>query len=125
DMQLTRRQVEDRIHGTAASLANPALAAANIYSIGKSDRSYEINTTETNKTTVVVTFAAVGRNTTESITAAIKKTQDKFGEKLSDLVVVPQTESNPAAFVITTSQLNKSVVKHLLENTFPDADISE
>ncbi len=125
DMQLTRRQVEDRIYGTAASLANPALAAANVYSIGKSDRSYEINTTETNKTTVVVTFAETGRYTIESITAAIKETQDKFGEKLNDLVVTPQTESNPAAFVITTSQLNKSVVKHLLENTFPDADISE
>jgi len=125
NVQLTRRQVEDRIHGTAASLANPALAAANVYSIGKSDRSYEINTTETNKTTVTVTFAAAGRNTTESVTAAIKEAQNKFGGELGNLIVTPQRNTNAAAFVITTSQLNKSVVKNLLENAFPDADISQ
>jgi SecD/SecF fusion protein len=126
DVQLSRREVEDKIHATAVSLADPALAAANVYSVGKTGRAYEINTTETNKTTVTVTFAEAGRyNTTESITAAIKKTQDKFGGKLNDLVVTEQTSSNPAVFVITTSQLNKSVVKKLLENAFPDADISE
>ncbi len=126
DVQLTRRQVEDRIYAVAAGLANPALAAANVYSIGKTGRAYEINTTETNKTTATVTFAAAAdRNTTESITATIKETEDKFGGKLNDLVVTPKTGANPAVFVITTSQLNKSVVKELLENAFPDANISQ
>jgi SecD/SecF fusion protein len=124
-MNLSRQEVEDRIHKVGLNLNNSALSAASVYSIGKTGNIYEINTTETNKTTVTVTFAAASRNTTESVTAAIKKTQDKFGDKLNDLVVSPQTEVNPVAFVIMTSQLNKSVVEHLLKNAFPDANISE
>jgi SecD/SecF fusion protein len=124
NVHLTRRQVEDRIHSVATDMANPALAAANVYSIGKTGKTYEINTTETNKTTATVTFAEAG-HTIESITSAIKKAQGKLGSKLSNLVVTPQTESNPSAFAVTTSQPNKSIIKDVLKNAFPDADISE
>ncbi len=117
--------MENRIQKVGLSLNNRALAAASVYSIGKTGKTYEINTTETNKTMATVTFAAPGLHTAESITAAIKKAQDKFGDELTDLVVAPQTGVNPAAFAITTSQLNKSVVKNLLESAFPDANISE
>jgi len=124
-VNLSRQEAEDRIHKVGLSLNNRALVAASVYSIGKTGKAYEINTTETNKTMATVTFATPGLQTAESITAAIKKAQDKFGDELTDLVVVPQTGANPATFAITTSQLNKSVVKSLLENAFPDANISE
>ena len=124
EVNLTRGDVEDRIHKVGTDLNNPALAAANVYSIGKSGKQYEINTTETNKTTVTVTFHQSGQHTIETITSTIKKTQAKFGGKLSNLRVT-QDSKNPTAFVITTSQVNKSLVKNVLTTAFADADISE
>ena len=46
-----------------------------------------------------------------------------IGDKLNNLSVTES--SNPSSFVITTSQVNESVVKSVLETAFADADISE
>ena len=122
-VELTRQDVEDRIHKTGTELNNPGLAAANVYSIGKSGKQYEINTTETNKTTVAVAFGESGQHTVESVASAIKRAQNKFEGKLSNLFV--RGHDSPATFVITTSQVNKSLVKDVLSAAFPDADVSE
>jgi len=116
DVNLTRGDVEDRIHKIANTLGNPALAAANVYSIGKSGRQYEINTTETNKTTAAITFPQTNRQTVDTITSTI-------GGKLSNLTVKETNNTN--SFVITTSQLNKALVKNVLSTAFADAEISE
>jgi SecD/SecF fusion protein len=127
-VDLSRQDVEDKIYEIGGGLGNPALAAANVYSIGKAYkgnlyRQYEINTTETNKTVTTVTFRQTEQQTVDGITSAIKKVEDKFGGELSNLVV--SGHSSPAAFVVTTSQLNKSLVKEVLSTAFPDANISE
>jgi len=117
-VNLTRQDVEDKIH--------PALAAAKVYSIGKTGKQYEINTTETNITASTVTFGESGRHTVETVTSAIKKAQAKVGGRLTNLRVTRRGGlSNPTAFVIATSQLNKSLVRNVLTTAFADADISE
>jgi SecD/SecF fusion protein len=122
-VELTRQDVEDRIHKMGTELNNPGLAAANVYSVGKSGRQYEINTTETNKTTVTVAFGESGQRTAESVASAIKRAQNKFEGKLSNLSV--SVHGSPTTFVITTSQVNKSLVKDVLSAAFPDANVSE
>ena len=122
-VELTRQDVEDRIHKIGFDLNNPALAAANVYSIGESGMQYEINTTETNKTTVIVAFGEPGQQTAETVTSAISQAQDKFGGKLSNLGV--RQEGNAGTFVVTTSQVNKSLVRDVLSAAFPDANMSE
>ena len=124
NVSLTRQDVEDRIRKIGSDLGNPALASANIYSIGKSGKRYEINTTETNKTTVTVTFPLSEPQTIETVTSAIKNAQEKFDGKLSNLRLT-QDSKNPALFIIATSQVNKSLVKNVLKTAFADADISE
>jgi len=123
-VNLTRQDVEDRIHKAGTDLGNPALAAANVYSIGKSGKQYEINTTETNKTTVTVTFPRNSQQTIETVTSAIRKAETELGGKLNNLRLIGDT-SSPAVFVIVTSQMRKSLVKDILITAFPDADISE
>jgi len=126
-VELSRQDVEDKIREIGRSM-NSALEAAKVYSIGKPYkedyyRQYEINTTETNKTVTTVTFTKGEPPTVEAAVAAIKKTEDKVGAKLNNLAVTEH--GSPAGFVITTSQLNKSVVEEVLLTAFPDADISE
>lgn len=122
-VSLTRQQVEDRINKTGNQLGNPGLAAANVYSIGKSNDQYEIITTETNRTTVTVTFPDAEK-TVEAVTAAIKNVQARFRGRLNNLQVTQQPY-NPAAFVISTSQVNVSLVKSVLTAAFANAQISE
>jgi SecD/SecF fusion protein len=112
----TRQYVEDKIHDAGVKIGNPALAAANVYSIGKTGKQYEINTTETNKTAVTLTFPDDEPSTIETIRAAV-------GNKLSNFAVTE--DSNSSAFVITTSQLNKSFVKEALTIAFAKAKVSE
>jgi SecD/SecF fusion protein len=123
NVSLSREQVESKIYRIGTELENPALAAANVYKIGDTDKQYEINTTETNKTTVTVTFPQAEQKTVAELISAIEKTQGKFSGRLSNLLVTQA--GNPASFVITTSQANKSLVKELLSTALPDADISE
>jgi SecD/SecF fusion protein len=122
----TRQYVEDKIREIANDPKNPtpALAAVNVYSIGNSGKQYEINTTETNKTTVTIVFTEPGQHTSETIISTIKKTEDKFGGELSNLRTT-EDATNPSKFIITTSQVNKSLVTNVLTTAFADANISE
>jgi SecD/SecF fusion protein len=126
---LSRQEVEDRIReiGNDPNNPNPALATANVYSIGESGKQYEINTTETNKITVTITFPQSTLQTDTELTSIITETQAKFGGELRNLLVTQDT-ANPAQFVITTSQMNQSLVKDVLTAAFPEvpeANISE
>jgi SecD/SecF fusion protein len=121
---LSRQEVVDRINKIGTARNNPALASANIYSIGKSEKQYEINTTETNKMTVTVDLTQGNQKTEAELTDAIEKTQTKFGGTLNNLLVTQNT-SDPSQIVITTSQMNQSLVKDVLTTAFPDATISE
>ncbi|MBW7990995.1 MAG: protein translocase subunit SecD [Planctomycetes bacterium] len=121
---LSRQEVVDRISKIGNDRNNPALAAANIYSIGKSEKQYEINTTETNKMTVTVDLTQANQKTEAELTDAIKKSQTKFSGELNNLFVT-RNASGPSQIVVTTSQMNQSLVKDVLTTAFPDATISE
>ncbi|MFB0524433.1 MAG: protein translocase subunit SecD, partial [Phycisphaerae bacterium] len=123
----TRQYVEDKIHEVGIKLNNPALAATNVYSIGKSGQQYEITTTETNKTTATITFPEseqVSQHTVETIISAIEKAQAQSRSKLNNLQVTPHSQSS-VSFVIATSRVNPSLVKNILSTAFPQANISE
>ncbi len=125
--KLSRQDVEDRIKKVAADMGNPALAAANIYSIGKSGRQYEIATTETNRTKATITFPESGQTTqptVETVTSAIEKAQAHFRGRLSNLRVVQHGQSS-ISFVVETNQVNPSLVTNILTAAFPTAAISE
>ena len=119
---LTRQNVEDRIRKIDPN--NAALAAANVYSVGESGKQYEISTTETNKMNVTITFPQAGQHSASELTAAIENAQVQFASRLTNLIVTQDT-SNAAAFTISTSQMNQSLVKDVLTTAFPDANISE
>lgn len=135
DANLSRQDVEDKIHRIGSELNNPSLAASNVYSVGKSGRSYEITTTATNKTTVTVTFPqseGQAQNTVDSITAAITKAQTKFDRKLNNLTVTQASTGNSShstgpgqAFVISTSEISPSLVENVLASAFPNAAITK
>jgi len=127
NVQLSRGEVEDRIHQVGKKLKNPGLSTANVYSVGKSGKSYEITTTETNKTTATITFSEAGKatpHTVETVTSAIEKAQGKFASRLNNLIVT-QDAKNGAEFIITSSQINETIVKNILTTAFPKTQISE
>jgi len=123
--ELTRQQVEDRIRHVATdpNNPNPALAAANVYSIEKSGKQYEITTTETNKLIVSVTIPPSAQYNAETAMAAIQEAQAAFNRKLSNIHVKEQIDT-AGKFVVTTSQMNKSLVTEVLSAAFPGAQIS-
>jgi SecD/SecF fusion protein len=125
----SRQYVVDKIRQIGQELNNPALAAANVNSIGISNKQYEITTTETNKTTATITFPESEKSsglTVETITSAITKAQAKSRIKLSNLQVTHnQSPSAPDSFVIATSQVNPSLVKNILSTALPEAKITE
>ncbi|MBN1806285.1 MAG: protein translocase subunit SecD [Sedimentisphaerales bacterium] len=121
---LSRQEVEDRIRKIGNESNNPALAAANIYRIGKTEKQYEINTTETNKMTVTVNLKQDSNKTDAEVADTIKKTQARFSGELNNLLITRNT-SDSSEVVITTSQMNQSLVKEVLTAAFPDADISQ
>jgi SecD/SecF fusion protein len=110
DVSLDRTKVE-------TMLADRGLQAR-VYSVGESKQQYEINTTETNKTTAAITFAE-GSQTIDTVTAAITAAQESFSGELNRLNV-QQDKQNPAVFVISTSQVNKSLVKDILAAAVKD-----
>jgi len=122
-----RQYVKDKILQIGQELNNPALAAANVYSIGKSGKQYEITTTETNKTSATITFPESEQPavyTVETVTSAIEEAQAKSRGKLSNLQVTQHSQSS-VSFVIATSQANPSLVRNILNTAFPQAEISE
>jgi SecD/SecF fusion protein len=114
-VELTRQQVEDKI--------KPLLAAANVYSVGDTGRRFEITTTETNKITATVKMPQAGSPSVQQVTKDIENAQLNYAGRLNNLRVTQQA-GDADEFVITTSQMNQSLVKEVLAKAFPNADIS-
>jgi len=133
-VELTRREVEQRIHKVGEELGNPALQAASVYSIGKPIKvlpdgrkvykQYEITTTETNKTVTTVKFTDSAVPTVDSFIAAIEKAQRGLRSRLTKLVVV-RDKQDSSVFRVATSQLNPSLVESVLQKAFPQAQIGK
>ena len=121
---MDRQQVEDKIRKIGTDLNNAALAAASVYRVGESGKQYEIGTTETNKITITATLAQAGAQSIQERTAAIERAQERFAGELGSLRVT-QDSNNAARIIISTSQMNQSLVKDVLAAAFPQADISE
>ena len=124
DAKLTRQDVEDKIRKIGSDLNNAALAAANVYQVGESGKQYEITTTETNKMTVSVTFPQTDQQPVTERISAIKRAQEQFAAGLGNLIVT-QDPGNSARIIISTSQMNQSLIKDVLAAAFPQATISE
>ncbi|MHC4122049.1 MAG: protein translocase subunit SecD [Planctomycetota bacterium] len=110
-------QVREKIRQIAENPDNPIpdLMTANVYSIGKSQKQYEIATTATNKTITSVTF----KNTPPATESIISK----LNHKLNNLEV--KNNNSPNSFIITTSQTSKSLVKDVISKALPDVEVSE
>ena len=112
-----RQEVQDKIR------AIPAMSTANVYSIGESGTQYEISTTETNRLVVDLTVSQAAPSAEEAI-GTIRKADAKFAGTLSNLRV--QTDSaDGGKLTISTSQMNKSLVKDVLKAAFPEATIPD
>jgi SecD/SecF fusion protein len=133
-IELSREEVEKKIHAAGAELGNPALETANIYSVGKALKTrddgekifklYAINTTETNKTAVTVAFGEAGKHSVDSVASAVKKAASKARTRLANMLV-SEVQGSESSYKVSTSQLNKSLVTEVLSAAFPDATISE
>jgi SecD/SecF fusion protein len=125
DVRLTRQDVEDRIVQVGREIGNSALQAANIYSVGqpiaeapngeKIYSQYEINTTATNRTETEITFTEGGSHSADSVASAIKAAP--AFNLLPNLAVAPEGQK-ANSFLVTTGQLNPSIVKKALTDTF-------
>lgn len=112
---LTRQEVESKI--------SPRLPGANVYSIGTTNRQYEITTTETNKMSVPVTLSQAPASIQE-VTAKIEQAQTQFIGVLTNLQVT-QDPQNPAKVTVGTSQMNQSLVKDVIAAALPQASVAE
>jgi len=132
-VSLTRQDIKDRIVAIGRDQGNAALQTANVYSVGeafgrtdgggeKIFDQYEITTTATNKTNATVTFSGTGSRTVETITAAIQEVQVEIGRELGALEVTPGADNS---FAISTSRVNPAVLGSVLEQAFPDAQVSD
>lgn len=115
-VELTRQQVEDKI--------KPLLPAANVYSVGDTGREFEITTTETNKISATVKMLQAGILSVQQVAKDIEDAQLHSEGRLNNLHITQQAGNEDDAFVITTSQMNQSLVKEVLTKAFPNADIS-
>ncbi|UCC99928.1 MAG: protein translocase subunit SecD [Phycisphaerales bacterium] len=120
---MDRQAVEGKIRKAGMDLNNAALAATSVYRIGETDRQYEISTTETNKITVTVTLPQAGASV-QDLTTKIEEAQEQFTGTLSNLLVT-QDAQNAAKIIISTSQMNQSLVKDVLAAAFGQAEIGE
>ncbi len=110
-------QVREKIKSVAEKMDNPALAVANVYSINKSLKDYEITTTETNKSTIKLDITNSKKKSAEQIQKAI-------GVSLNN-VIVKQNSQAPNQILITTSQTNTNIVRNVIASALPQAEIEE
>ena len=123
---MNRQEVQDRIQqiGNDPDNPNPALATASVHSIGDSARQYEISTTETNRLVIDVTGAQTGAKSVDELAGAIRKAQGQFAGTLTNLLVTKSGDSG-GTVVVSTSQMNQSLVKDVLAAAFPDASLTD
>lgn len=98
---------------------------AKVYRVGEDkDYQFEITTTETNKTTAEVTFTEAGK-TAEEVKSMIKKAASDVKGTLYELNVTPEKGADNK-FIVSTSQVNKGLVRKVLAAAFKDkAEVSE
>ncbi len=87
-----------------------SLKAARINSVGDTGRQFEITTTETNRTTAIVTMNQAGQSV-EALTKAIREAEDTQQFVLSKLSITPK---DATTFEIVTTRVNASMVKQVL-----------
>ncbi|MHC4430986.1 MAG: protein translocase subunit SecD [Planctomycetota bacterium] len=123
---MTRQEVQDKIQqiGKDPDNPNPALATASVYSLGESGKQYEISTTETNRLIVDVTFPQASAQSVEDLTSAIRKAEEKVAGALTNLIVTQDPDA-AGKVVVSTSQMNQSLVRSVLSAAIPDANLSE
>jgi SecD/SecF fusion protein len=120
--------VRDRVLAAGNKLNNPALAAANVYSVGElteeqTASQFEINTTETNKTVAAVTFTG-NAPTVDEIKAKVRTAQNERAVNLTNLLIVPHSDQ-ASTFSVSTSLLSKATLKQVLLTALPEAEVSE
>ncbi len=121
-VNFSRADVENEFQKQAQKMNNKALMAAKVYSVGESGHTYEISTTETNKTTANVKFNSGTEHTPESVNKEIMQAADQLGKTIYNLEVQQQ---GPTEYIISTSQVNKNLVREVLNTAFEDAQVSE
>lgn len=118
---MSREDVLKKIRKIGEDSANPALANASVYSIGDTGRQYEISTTETNRLIVDVASPQSGAKSIAELTGAIRKAQGQFAGTLTNLLVT----QDAGKVIVSTSQMNQSLVKDVLAAAFPDANLAD
>ena len=119
---LGRSDVERIIRQKGQELNNAGLRAAKVYSVGQTGLQYEISTTETNETRATVSFNEPGAETIESVTEAIDQSMEESSGTLYNLSVSQEAQE----FIVSTSQVNRSLVREILGRAFGDrATVSE
>ncbi|OXU14564.1 protein translocase subunit SecD [Sedimentisphaera salicampi] len=88
------------------------LESAEVYSVGDNDQSYEIITTETNKSRVKVTF--------EGEVPSQQKAVSLLNTNSSDYVKHIEVSKNGSTLEVSTSQLAKSEMRDVLSQAFSD-----
>lgn len=118
-----RAEVQRRFSEYANSIGNMALAAARVNEVGTTGRQFEINTTEINVTTALVTFEPDAAPVIESVLTRIRQASDKTGQRLGNLNVTPK---DAGIYEVSTSRFNVAAVREVLETAFgDDATVSE
>ncbi len=115
-VNLSQQEVQEMIR--------PKLPAANVYSVGDTGRIFAITTTETNRITANIISDKLSTQSADQVKKTIQNAQNKFSEKLNGLSVTKDS-SNSNTFVVTTSQMNQSIVQEVLDTAFPDANQSK
>lgn len=124
NVSMTRDEVEKKIRDIGKKWHDPGLESTVVQAIETSGKQYEIITSESNRTKANITLQASEKTSVEAVLAAIEKAQSDSETKLAKLTVT-QDSNLPNAFVITTTQLNKSIITKILTAAFPKATISE
>jgi len=120
--ELARQDVADRIHAIGREINNPALAAAGVYSVGQTGDRYEITTTATNETVATITLPAEQQLAATQVRAQIAQAARQTGYQLSELNVRADNENT---FTVSTGQMNTAIVREVLTQAFPQADVSD
>ena len=108
-VSLERDQVEQMI-------TDAGLKAAKVYSVGDTNMSYEINTTETNKSTVDVTFTGAILD--------VAGVQQVLEVVAGDLVKNVEVVKTDAGFAVSTSQLSESEMRKLINKAFKGKELT-
>jgi SecD/SecF fusion protein len=117
DVSMTRDQVENLIRSEGEKVNNPLIQRAKVYSVGDAGNEYEISTIETNKASAMITFNDPNVRTAEQVKDAIVVAYNNIGRELENIAVTANA-GNPSSFVVSTSQVNTSLIAEVLTAAF-------